>query len=77
MMICQKRFLTAPAGDCHCAICDMAREELTRAWRARIAEDSCECGHDYAQHHKGPATDDYCRHCPCPEYTADREDVTP
>ena len=27
------------------------------------------CGHSYAQHTKGPATAEYCRHCPCAAYT--------
>ena len=28
------------------------------------------CGHDYEQHHKGPVSADYCRHCPCPSWIA-------
>lgn len=36
-MICQKWFETAPASGCHCAICDMAREEIERERDKRCA----------------------------------------
>jgi hypothetical protein len=28
------------------------------------------CCHDYEDHHRGPSSGNYCRHCPCPEYAA-------
>jgi general stress protein YciG len=43
-------------------------KELSRqgveARKARSAA-VCACGHDYAQHSKGPVQADYCRHCDC------------
>jgi hypothetical protein len=42
--------------------------ECCETMASRVAV--CACGHDYAQHSKGPASADYCRHCPCPEWRA-------
>lgn len=46
-----------------------ARQQLALAFSiARASQPLCECGHDYAQHTKGPVQSDYCRHCPCPRW---------
>jgi hypothetical protein len=41
-------------------------------------EEPCrECGHSWAQHHKGAAIGNYCRHCPCNSFVSSSRAVPP
>ena len=47
-----------------CEFCQVIMER-----RTNLNSDLCaNCGHSWDQHHKGPVTQDYYRHCPCQSY---------